>query len=504
MARQSANSLLNSLKGKIWLATSALAFFICTFGIIAYLLVSFLVNETFYAVFMPFLFLSFIVMVFGWWLSNEVVSPIEKVALLAKSLERSATTSLPRTTGSSETDELLQTLHRSSQQTQTLVGLMDKVANGNLNVVLTPLQNSDRLSSSFQKLLAKVSESINAKQDLEKLQTEIRQINQQIIPVNTGDFGVEIHTDSPETKEIAETLRYLLRQLNQIITQVKDDSGKACTYTLETQKIVQFVIQESEQKVRRMNQVKLNLNQIPLTVQKIIEDLSGTVSSANQSIEKVRIGMQNARNNSETVNSLRRQIQESVKRIGQLSERSQEIGKVAKSVGDLAQRTNMIALNASIQASESNEQGLRYSILEEEVERLAARAENTNSQISSLHKSIAAEIIEVENSLQSTVSEIAKLSKFAIESGNVMGDIERYVAGFLNTQKNLISIANENSFETEQSFEEFVNSISEMQSDLEKLKESETNILKTSNAVENLQFAVVGLNFRKILKKFPP
>ena len=88
MARYTPNSLLNSLKGKIWLATSALAFFICTFGLISYLIVSFVVNDPFYAVFVPFLFLAFTVMVFGWWLSNEVVSPIEKVSLLAKSLER--------------------------------------------------------------------------------------------------------------------------------------------------------------------------------------------------------------------------------------------------------------------------------------------------------------------------------------------------------------------------------------------------------------------------------
>ncbi len=128
MARPTANTLINSLRGKIWLATSALAFFVCTFGLVSYLLVSFVVNETFYAVFIPFLILGFCVMVFGWWLSNEVVTPIEKVSLLAKSLERGSPVSLPKTSGSTETDELLQTLHRNNRQLQNLVGLMDKVA----------------------------------------------------------------------------------------------------------------------------------------------------------------------------------------------------------------------------------------------------------------------------------------------------------------------------------------------------------------------------------------
>lgn len=202
MARQSANSLLNSLKGKIWLATSALAFFICTFGLLSYLIVSFLTTDTFVAVFIPFLFLGFTVMVFGWWLSNEVVSPIEKVSLLAKSLERGVSTTLPRTSGSTETDELLQTLFRNSQQMQNLVGLMDKVTSGDLDVALTPLQNSDRLSVSFQKLLAKVTESINAKRDLEKLQTAVSQIKGEVAGVRSGNLDMTIESSFSGTKSL--------------------------------------------------------------------------------------------------------------------------------------------------------------------------------------------------------------------------------------------------------------------------------------------------------------
>lgn len=491
MARQSANSLLNSLKGKIWLATSALAFFICTFGIIAYLVVSFLTTETFYAVFIPFLFLSFTVMVFGWWLSNEVISPIEKVSLLAKSLERSSLTSLPRTTGSNETDELLETLHRSNQQTQTLVTLMDKVAGGNLDVALTPLENSDRLSTSFQKLLAKVSESINAKNDLHELQTAVDQITAEIAPIKTGDFTVEMSTRSSETKEITDTFRYLIQHLNNLITQVKNDSENARTSTGETQKNIRVVIEETEKRINDLNQAKLTLKQIPNSVQRIVKELSGSVSKADLSIAKARKGTQNAHQNLKAVSGLRKQIQETVRRIGNLNERSQEIGKVSKTVGDLAHRTNMIALNASIQATELDEQGLRYSILEEEVERLAVRAENTNKKISSLDKSIFSEINEVENSLQATAGQVANLSKLAIETGDALSDLERYVGQFLNLQKNLIFISNENSEETDKAFQTFVESIAEMEEKLQDLKDSEKNIQKISGSLENLQFTVM-------------
>lgn len=498
MTRQSANSLLNSLKGKIWLATSALAFFICTFGLFSYLIVSFLVSDTFYAVFIPFLFLGFTVMVFGWWLSNEVVSPIEKVALMAKSLERGVSMTLPRTSGSSETDELLQTLYRNSQQLQNLVGLMDKVTCGELDVALTPLQNSDRLTNAFQKLLAKVTESINAKQDLEKLQAAVNQLTEEIADVRSGNLDIEIKSNFSATKEIANSVRYLVEKLNEVISQVRSDSNLANTSAVETRDLIRAIIQSDETKIIELNQAKLTLRQIPNNVHKISEELSGASASASLSIEKARTGSYAAQENLAAVSQLRKQIQESVNRTQRLKERSLDIGKVAKTVEDLARRTNMIALNASIQADESGAEGRGFTVIAEEVERLASRAENTNKLISSLDKTISAEISEVEHSLQATIAEAANLSKFAIETGNSLSELERYVGQFLNLQTKLVSFSSEHSEETEKAFQIFIESIGETRKTVNNLKESETGISQLTTSLENLQLLTSDFKLSQI------
>src|SRR5690606_12761281 len=152
MATQSTDFLLNSVKGKIWLAVSGLAVLNCIVGVGVYFVASYYLTDSFLTVLLPFMFVAFIMMVFGWWLSNEVLRPIEKLSLLAKSLERSPLASMPKTTGSNETDELLGTLHRNSNQLKNLINMMDSVASGKTDIALTPLQNSDRLSVSFQKL----------------------------------------------------------------------------------------------------------------------------------------------------------------------------------------------------------------------------------------------------------------------------------------------------------------------------------------------------------------
>ena len=492
MARPSANSLLNSLKGKIWLATSALAFFICTFGLISYLVVTLIADDPFYAVFIPFLFLAFTVMVFGWWLTNEVISPIEKVSLLAKSLERGGAVSLPRTSGSTETDELLQTLYRNNQQIQNLVGLMDKVAGGNLDVTLAPLQNSDRLSSAFQKLLAKVSESIYAKQELEKLETAVERVKQEVFQVKNGKFDFEINTDSARTKEISESINSLLRHLNKLAAQVKSQSLDAINSAGEAQKGVQTVIQINENKTLKMNQAALALAQIPNNVRKISEELAVFVLPANDSIEKARRGTQTAQENLNAVSEFRKQIQETVKRIGQFDKYSEEISKIGKVIEDFVNRTNMIALNASIKAVEAEEKNHGFSVLAEELENLSTRAENTGKQILSLNKTFSAQIGEAEQSLQAAIGEAANLSEFAVETGNSLSEMEKYIGDFLKLQQKLVLYSGEQTVETEQAFQVFVGSIAESENAVKILKESEAHIREISDSMEILQSAAAN------------
>lgn len=487
MARSSGNSLINSLRGKIWISTSVLAFFICTFGLISYLVVTLLTNNPFYGVFIPFIFLAFSVIVFGWWLSNELVNPIDKVTLLAKSLERSSSTSIPKTSGSSETDQLLQTLHRNSMQMQNVVSLMDKVAGGNVDVALTPLEGSDRLTASFQKLLAKVSESIHAKEDLDKLEREVNAIKRQISGIRGGNLTAEISSDNVQTREIAETIKYLQENLTLLISLIKVDSYEVEDSASNVEKTIGSLIEQDENTIQKMNHASSTLKQVPNLIEKISEDLMRSAKSAKQTIDKTRHGTKISQENSETVSQLRSKLRESVSGMQNLNERSLDIAKVAKTVEDLANRTNMIALNASIQATEFGEDGRGFVLVSEELERLAARANGTNKQISMLNNAVISEIGKVETSLDTTMSEVAGLSKYAIETTNVLGELERYVGKFLNLQENLIAFSKDKSEETDEAFETFVSTISESERTIKDLKTSAAKIKDISSSMKNLQ-----------------
>jgi methyl-accepting chemotaxis protein len=494
MAKKFANSLSNSLKGKIWLATTALALFVCVFGILSYLIVLFLINDSFYAIFVPSLLLSVSVVIFGWWLGNEITTPIEKVILLAKSLERGVTTSLPKTSGSTETDELMESLSRLNRQVHTLVNSMDDAAQGKTVILPPSTSNSDRISNTFQKLLTKISESIRAQQNLEKLQSAVNQLADEVSAVRQNNLYISISSNSPQTEPLSNTLVYLIDQLNSIISQVKMSSSQSHILFAEVQKTLQTVIQQDENRIQGMSEASITLKQVPNIVKKISLELSQSSDSANQSIEKAKNGTSFAHAHLNSINQLRKKVQESIKQIQKLNESSQEIGRIAKTVEDLAHRTNMIALNASIQAAELGEKGHNFVVVSEEVERLAERAGNTNKHISSLNKTIQAEINQAETSLESTVGEISELSKFAIETGNSIGELERYVTQFLHLQEKIISYTNERTEDTDKAFQTFTDAISETETSVIQLRDSEKLVGEIKSTMENMQTAISHFN----------
>ncbi len=487
MALKNGNSLFNSLRGIIWISTSVLAFFICTFGLISYLVVTLLTNEVFYAIFIPFLFLAFSVIVFGWWLSNELVNPIDKVTLLAKSLERNSSSSLPKTSGSSETDQLLQILHRNSQQMQNVVTLMDKVANGNVDVALTPLKGSDRLTASFQKLLSKVSESINAKEELTKLENEIEALKNETSAIKNGNLNAELNSEYRETREIAETVKYLLEKLNLLITLIKVDSYQADHSANEVEKTLENLVKDDENNIQEINMASNVLQKVPNLIEKISDELMSSAKSAEHTIEKTRQGTEISQSNAETTGQLRSKLREAVNLIQSLNERSQEIAKVANLVEDVANRTNMIALNASIQATEMGEDGRGFVLISEELERLAERTNGTNKQLSTLNKAILTEIGKVEDSIKISMGEVADLSKFAVETNNILGELERYVIQFLNLQDNLITLSTDQSDETDRAYETIASFLAKRDDNIKYLKDSADQTKTISQLMKNLQ-----------------
>jgi len=152
---------------------------------------------------------------------------------------------------------------------------------------------------------------------------------------------------------------------------------------------------------------------------------------ANASLEAAQKGSAAVSNSISGMNEIRTQIQETSKRIKRLGESSQEIGEIVELISDITEQTNVLALNAAIQAASAGEAGRGFSVVAEEVQRLAERSGEATKQIAAIVKTIQADthdaVAAMEHSTQGVV-EGAKLSDAAGQALNEISSVSQNLA----------------------------------------------------------------------------
>ena len=420
MAKQSADYILGSLRNRILLAVAALVVFNSIFGLLGYLAVSFVISEPVYSVVTAVAAMTAATAIFGWWLSNEILRPIEAVSLLARSLERSPSATLPKTTGATETDVLLNSLHRNSQQLQNLIRLMDDVANGKTDSAMAPLQNPDRLSLSFQKLVSKVIESIEAKQQLDELQGSVNRLSSDISGVRSGDLAVDVRGDHGQVGEIAESFKFVLGRLSEIVRGVALGSSLAREAAEDARNIVRTVREAETLRAERLNKTVSVLTDSPERFRELTEQLEVTVSRVAASI---RNGDTDPDAQVDAMSRLRGFASESRKRLEQMRERASAIPRAARRTQEIARRANLIALNTTVIGNDQS----RDSFLTGEVALLSLKAEAIHKEFLELNESLSADVSRLDNSLAAVWSELNELTGVAGRHAQSASEIEKNV-----------------------------------------------------------------------------
>ncbi len=476
-------SIFDSIRGKIWIATTALAFFVCIFGFVSYLLASFIINNSLYAVLIPFLLVAVCVVIFGWWLSSEVIAPLEKLSLMAKSLERGITSSLPNTSGSAETDEVLESLRRIGLQMQKFMHSMEEVSNGNIEGV--QIIATDRLSQTFQKLLSKVADSIEAKNQLNKLNEELEKLASQISSAEFSYEPFEIDFDSKTIREIAANFAVTIDEFRHFLEKAKEISTTGYKVTAEIRNSLQSLVEESDGQARELMRASKELKKLPEIVQRVSTELSQATDWFKFSVEQINKRNHTIVESSNVLSLVSKRIHDAFIHAEQMNQQFRQIDKFAKALQEMAHRIDMILLNFSVNEDELfNEAQSENTSISEELHRLARRLEDLSHQVYVLRRTLQRELNGMMGLLDSSVQQVTSLTGSIVELRDSMQDLERYAAKFLGLQEKTVSYSREQSQKMEESFQSLVKSTVEAEDFAERLR---AILLKLSDTFESMR-----------------
>jgi twitching motility protein PilJ len=298
------------------------------------------------------------------------------------------------------------------------------------------------LATTVNTLLDNVAGLIQTRKERDKLQASIVKLLEDVSNVAEGNLTVQAEVTADVTGAIADAFNFTVGQLRTLVENVQKTTQEVTVSALELQ---QASGRLAEMSVAQAGQIGTTMT----TVAEIAESIERVSADGAESSKVAHLSLANARSGTELVasmikgmNRIRERVQETGRRTKRLGERSQEIGEIVQLIEDIADRTAILALNASIQAASAGEAGRGFTVVSEEIQRLAERSAEATKRIAVLVKTIQSETNETVVSMEEATREVVDGSALADQAGTALQDIQS-VAQHLAELVEGISVASE-------------------------------------------------------------
>ena len=243
---------------------------------------------------------------------------------------------------------------------------------------------------------------------------------------NLAEGDLTVHTTVTEdiTGAIADSVNYSIDALRNLVNTINNTSKQVASAAEVTQDSTDNLTNSSQKQAREIANVTSAISEMAKSIEQVAEHAGSSGKVAQQSVNIAHKGAQAVSRTIDGMDTIREQIQETSKRIKRLGESSQEIGDIVGLIDEIADQTNILALNAAIQASTAGEAGRGFAVVADEVQRLAERASTATKQIEALVKTIQSDTNEAVISMEQSTTNVVSGAKLAVNAGEALTEIE--------------------------------------------------------------------------------
>lgn len=299
-----------------------------------------------------------------------------------------------------------------------------------------------RQEAEAQRLLAQRKEE-EAKAMNDQNQAAILRLMNELQEVADGDLTVQATVSEDITGAIADSVNYTVEELRGLVGRVTKTAEEVTQASTTAQSISADLLTASEQQTEEIKQATNAVLRMAEEIIDVSKSANESADVARQSVAAAEQGSTAVQNAIKGMDEIREQIQETSKRIKRLGESSQEIGEITELISDITEQTNVLALNAAIQAASAGEAGRGFSVVAEEVQRLAERSGEATKQIGALVRTIQTDTHDAVAAMEKSTQGVVEGAKLSDAAGAALSDISR-------VSNRLAELIQEISFATEQ------------------------------------------------------
>jgi twitching motility protein PilJ len=274
------------------------------------------------------------------------------------------------------------------------------------------------------------------RQEAEKQEQEAKRVNDanqaailrlmnELQSVAEGDLTQQATVTEDITGAIADSVNYTVEELRGIVGQVKNTAERVTDATSQAEQTSTELLAASAEQLREIRQTGQSVLEMAGRINRVSDQAQQSAQVARQSLQAASSGLSAVQKAISGMNNIRDQIQETSKRIKRLGESSQEIGEITELISDITEQTNVLALNAAIQAASAGDAGRGFSVVAEEVQRLAERSGDATKQISALVKTIQTDTADAVLAMERSTQGVVEGAKLSDNAGSALAEIDQ-------------------------------------------------------------------------------
>ncbi|GAB7128481.1 chemotaxis chemoreceptor PilJ [Silvimonas sp. JCM 19000] len=319
-----------------------------------------------------------------------------------------------------------------------------------------------------------------------KNQEAILRLLNEMSDLADGDLTVRASVTEDLTGAIADSINYTIEELRSLITGINRATDQVSSATGEAQGVSTELIAAADRQSREITSTNNTVEQMVRSIQGVSATAAQSSEVAQASLAAAEQGAAAVNNQIKGMNEIREQIQETAKRIKRLGESSQEIGEIVELISDITEQTNVLALNAAIQAAAAGEAGRGFSVVAEEVQRLAERSGEATKQIGAIVKTIQTDTHDAVAAMEVSTQGVVEGAKLSDAAGRALTQIE-------SVTRDLSALIQSIAHETEDQTALAARVNASMRDILAVTEQTSAGVKQSANVVGQLNGLAVGL-----------